>query len=131
MKLTLVFSRKYRWPEHYFSVYMIFRKFSEINCYWPNFNQYNIFYHYKYFFFQSVFWSLFNHRQRSQSNKEQCSLCCSSPCFLVLFCTHCGWLQCLSTYFWKWKESRVLPPIIFRLGYFLRLCVKPVDQLWK
>ena len=65
---------------------MVFRKFSEITKNKPIFSQYNIFYNYEYFFFQSAFWSLFNHRQRSQSNQEQCSLCCSShlfSCFAV------------------------------------------------
>ena len=68
-------------------------------------------YNYEYFASQSAFWSLFNHRQRSQSNQEQCSLCCSSPCFLVLLCTHYGSLQCFSTYFRKLKEIGVLRPI--------------------
>ena len=109
MNLTLVFSRKCRWPEHYFR--MVLRKLSEITNNKPIFSQYNIFYNYEYFFFQSAFWSLFNHRQRSQSNQEQCSMCCSSPCFLVLLCTHYGLLQCFSTYFQKLKEIGVLRPI--------------------
>ena len=87
---------------------MVFRKLSEITKNKPIFSQYNIFYNYEYFFFQSAFWSLFNHRQRSQSNQEQCSMCCSSPCFLVLLCTHYGPLQCFSTYFRKLKEIGVL-----------------------
>ena len=90
---------------------MVLRKFSEITNSKPIFSQYNIFYNYEYFFFQSAFWSLFNHRQRSQSNQEQCSMCCSSPCFLVLLCTHYGPLQCFSTYFCKLKEIGVLRPI--------------------
>ena len=73
-----------------------------------------------YFFLQSAFWSLFNHCQRSQSNQKQCSLCCSSPCFLVLLCTHCRPLQCFSTYFRKLKEIRILWPI-FSDFYFLWL----------
>ena len=79
------------------------RKSSEITNNKPIFNQYNIFYNYEYFFFQSAFWSLFNHHQRSQSNQEQCSLCCSSLYFCVL--------QCFSTYFRKLKEIGVLRPI--------------------
>ena len=90
---------------------MVFRKFSEITKNKPIFSQYNIFYNYEYFFFQSAFWSLFNHRQRSQSNQEQCSLCCSSLCFLVFLCTHYGPLQYFSTYFRKLKEIGVLRPI--------------------
>ena len=90
---------------------MVFRKFSEITNNKPIFSQYNIFYNYEYFFFQSAFWSLFNHCQRNQSNQEQCSLCCSSPCFHFLLCTHYGPLQCFSTYFRKLKEIGVLRPI--------------------
>ena len=32
-------------------------------------------------FFQSVSYSIFNHRQNSQSIQQQCSLCCSFVCF--------------------------------------------------
>ena len=89
----------------------LLRKFSEITNNKPIFSQYNIFYNYEYFFFQSTFWSLFNHCQKSQSNQEKCSLCCSSPCFRVLLCSHYGPLQCFSTYSRKLKEIRVLRPI--------------------
>ena len=49
-----------------------------------SFSRYNIFHRSKYFFFRSVFWSLFNYRQKSQSDQEQCSLCYSSRCFRSL-----------------------------------------------
>ena len=91
---------------------MVLRKFSEITNNKPIFSQYNILYNYEYFFFQSAFWSLFNHRQRSQSNQEQCSLCCGSPCFRVLLCTHYGPLQCFSTDFRKLKEIGVLRSVL-------------------
>ena len=109
MNLTLVFSRKYRWPEHYFSVWCLgnSQKLLTTNQFLVN----AIFFTIKNMFFQSAFWSFFNHRQRSQSNQEQCSLCCSSPCFLVLLCTHYVPLQCFSTYFGKLKEKGVLRPI--------------------
>ena len=87
---------------------MVFRKLSEITKNKPIFSQYNIFYNYEYLFFQSAFWSLFNHRQR---NQEQCGLCCSLPCFRVLLCAHYGPFQCFSTYFRKVKEVGVLRPI--------------------
>ena len=90
---------------------MVLRKSSEITNNKPIFSQYNTFYNYEYFLFQSAFSSLFNHRQRSQSNQEQRSLCCSSPCFRVLLCSHYWPLQCFSTYFRKLKEIGVLPPI--------------------
>ena len=90
---------------------MVFRKFSEITKNKPIFSQYNIFYNYEYFFFQSGFRSLFNHHQRSQSNQKQCNLCCGSPCFRVLLCTHYGPLQWFSTYFRKLKQIGVLRPI--------------------
>ena len=91
---------------------MVLRKFSEITNNKPIFSKYNIFHNYEcFFFFESAFWSLFNHRQRSYSNQEQCSLCCNSSCFLVLLCTHFGPLQCFSTYFLELKEIGVLRPI--------------------
>ena len=87
---------------------MVLKKFSETTN-----NQFSVskIFFTIYFFLQSAFWSLFNHCQRSQSNQKQCSLCCSSPCFLVLLCTHYGPLQCFSTYFRKLKEIGVLWPI--------------------
>ena len=90
---------------------MVLRKFSEITNNKPIFTQYNIFNNYEYFFFQSAFWFLFNHHQRSQSNQKQCSLCSGSPCFRVLLSTHYEPLQCFSTYFHKLKEIGVLRPI--------------------
>ena len=82
------------------------RKFSEITQNKPIFSQYNIFYNYKYFFFQSAFWFLLNHHQWSQSN-----LCCGRTYFCVKLCTHYGPLQCFSTYFRKLKQIGVLQPI--------------------
>ena len=97
---------------------MVLRKFSEITNNKPTFSQYNIFYNYflfsfftivcKYSLFQYVFWSFFNHCQKSQSNQEQSSLHCSSSCFLVLLSTHYWLLQCFSAYFCKLKEIGVL-----------------------
>ena len=90
---------------------MVLREFSEITNNKPIFSKYNIFYNYEYIFFESAFWPIFDHRQRSYSNQEQCSLCCNSPCFVILLCTHYGPLQCFSTYFRELKEIGVLRPI--------------------
>ena len=90
----------------------LLRKFSEITNNKPIFSQYNVFYKYKFFFFQSAFWSLSNHRQIGQSNQKQFSLFCCSPCFRVVLRTHYGPLQCFSTYFRKLKEIGVLLPIV-------------------
>ena len=119
MDLFLVFSRKCRWTEHYFSVWCLGNPQKLLTT-----NQFlvsTIFYNYEYFFIQSAFWSLFNHRQRSQSNQEQCSLCCSSPCLSVLLCTYYGPLQCFSTCFRKLKEIGVLRPIFpdYSISYFI------------
>ena len=65
---------------------MVFRKFSQITKNKPIFSQGNIFYNYEYFSFQSTFWSLFNHRQRIQSNEEQCSAVCVVARLAFLFC---------------------------------------------
>ena len=121
MNLTLVFSKKYRCPEHCFSVWFLrnsqklltTNQFLVRTMFFRILNEYD---EYKiqndeYFFFQSAFWSLFNHRQRSQSNQEQCSLCCSLPYFLVLLCTHYMPLQCFSPYFRKLEEIGVLRTI--------------------
>ena len=109
---------------------MVLRKFSEITNNKPIFSLYNTFYKYKCFFFQSTFWSLFNHCQKIQSNQEQCSLCCSLPCFCVLLCTHYGLLQCFSTYICKLKEITILRPI-FPGCYFLWLWARETSFLNK
>ena len=105
MNLTLVFCRKYRWPEHYFSVWCLgsSQKLLTTNQFLVS----TIFFTIMNISFFSLRFDLFS----SQSNQEQCSLCCSSPCFRVLLCTHYGPLQCFSTYFRKLKEIGVLRPI--------------------
>ena len=107
---------------------MVHRKLSEITNKKPIFSQYNFFYNYEYFFFQSAFWSLFNYRQRSQSNQKQCSLCCSSPCFLVLLPTHYGPLHAFQHIF-VIKRNRSFTSHISRLCYFLWLCSSQVYTL--
>ena len=97
MLTNFTLDRKHRWREHYF-FRMVLWKFSEITNNKAIFSQCSIFYNYEYLFFQSTFWSVFNHHQRSQSNQKQCSLCCGLPCFRVLLCTHYGPLQCFSAY---------------------------------
>ena len=53
MNLMVVFSRKYMARTLFF--HTVFRKFSEITKNKAIFSQYNIFYNYEYFFFQSAF----------------------------------------------------------------------------
>ena len=95
--------------------HMVLRKFSEITYNKQIFSLYNNFYKYKHFFFQSTLWSLFNNRQKSQSDQEQYSVRCSSPYFCVLLCTPYPPLQCFSTYFRKLEEIVVLRPIFMQL----------------
>ena len=97
---------------------IVFRKFSEIAKSKPIFSQYNFFCNYEYFFLQYAFWSLFNHRQRSKLNQKQFSMCCCSPCFIALLCTHYGLLQCFSTWFCTLKEIGVLRPVV-TMAWFL------------
>ena len=112
-------------PEHYFSVWF-FEKFWEITKNKPIFSQYNVFYNYEYFFFQSAFWSLFNHRQRSQSNQEQCSMCCSLfSCFAVHSLRVVAMLFNIIS---KIKRNRSFTAPISRLCYFLRLCYNSITS---
>ena len=98
---------------------MVFWKFSEITKNKPTFSQYNIFCNYEYFFFQSAFWSLFNHRQRSQSNQEQCSMCCSLfSCFAVHSLRVVAMLFNIIS---KIKRNQSFKVRISRLCYFLWL----------
>ena len=134
MNLTF-FSRKYRWPEHYCSVWCFHRNSQKLlttTQFWVStilFTNINI------SLFNQLFWSLFNHRQKSQSNQEQFCMCCSSPCFSVLLCTHYGPLQCFSTYFRKWKEIGLLclifPDYDFSCDYGRRFHIKRAFAFWE
>ena len=99
--------------------HMVLRKISEITSNKLIFSQYNTFYNCEYFFLQSAFWPLLNHGKKSQSNQEQCSLCCSSSCFIILLCTHYGQLPCFSTDFRTLKEAGVLRLMCFHTMLFL------------
>ena len=109
MNLTLVFSRKYRWAEHYFSVWSLRNSQKLLTA-----NQFlvtTIFFVITNISFFSLRFDLFSIIADLIDNQEQCSLCRSLPCFLVLLCSHCGPLQYFSTYFRKLKEIGVLRPI--------------------
>ena len=110
MNLTLAFSRKYRWPEHYFSIKCLgnYEKSLTIT------NQFLV----SIIFFTNTNISFFNLSldllsiiAKKSIKSGTISLYCSWPCFRVLLCTHYGPLQCFSTYFCKLKEIGVLRPI--------------------
>ena len=63
--------------------HIVLRKFMENTSNKPIFSQYNTFYKFKHIFSICVV-IFFNQCEKSQSNQEQCSLCCSSPCFCVV-----------------------------------------------
>ena len=107
MNLTLVFIRKYRLPEHFFSIWCSrnSQKLLTTNHFLVAtilFTNINIpFFNLRFDRFSII-------AKKCQSNQKQCNLCFSSPCFCVLLCTHYGPLQRFSTYFRKLKEIRVL-----------------------
>ena len=121
----MFFSRKCRWPEHYFSVWSLgnSQKLLKTNQFLVS----TIFFTIMNISFFSLRFDLFSIiakevnqirsiKQCSMCCKsiksiKQCSMCCSSPYFLVLLCTHYGPLQGFSTYFSKLKEIGVLRPI--------------------
>ena len=113
---------------------IVLSKLSEINSNKTIFSQCNIFYNYEYFFFQCAFLSLFNHRQKIQSDQEQYSLCCNLPCFRVLLCTHYGPLRCFSRYFRKLKEIGVYGPyfqtMLFLVTMFWVIPIILIPCIW-
>ena len=133
MNLTLFFSRKYRWPEHYFSAWRSGNSQKLLTT-----NQFllsTMFFTIMNISFFNLRFDLFNHHQRSQSNQKQCSLCCGSPCFRVLLCNHYGPLQCFSTHIRRLKEIGALRPIfpdyVFSWLWF-ELCHKNMlpERFW-
>ena len=111
MNLTLVFNRKCRWQEHHFSVSSLGNSQKLLTT-----NQ---------VLGSTIFFTVMNNsffdlrfdlcliiaKEVNQIRNNVASLCCSSPCFPVLLCTHYGPLQCFSAYFRKLKEIGVLRPI--------------------
>ena len=98
MSLTLVFSRKYRLPEHYFSLWSLGNSQKSLTI-----NQFlvsSIFFTFMNISFFSLRFEPFSiFAKKVNQIRNNVSMCCSSPCFRVLLCTHYGSLQCFSTYF--------------------------------
>ena len=111
MNLTLVCSRKYRWPEHYFSVRSLGNSQKL-----PTTNQYlvsTIFCAITNISFFSLRFDLFSIITK-EVNQIRNNVVCVVARLVFLFCllcTHYGPLQCFSTYFRKLKEIGVLRPI--------------------
>ena len=108
MNLIVVFSRKYRWPEHYFSVWSLGNSQKLLTT-----NQFlvsTIFFTIMNISFFSLRFDLFSIIAK-EVNQIRNNVVCVVACFLVLLCTHYGPLQCFSTYFRKLKEIGVLRPI--------------------
>ena len=103
MNLTLLFSRKHRRPEHYFSVWCLGNSQKLLTT-----NQFLL----STIFFTIMNISFFNLRFdlfliiTKEVNQIRNNVV-NSPCFRVLLCTHYGPWQCFSTYFCKLKEIGV------------------------
>ena len=106
----MVFSRKYRWPEHYFFVWCL-----ENSQKLPT-NQFLVsailFTNIDIFFFNLRFNRFSIIAKKSESNQEQYSLCCSSPCFFCFAVHSLQDVAMLFKYFCKLKEIWVLRPIL-------------------
>ena len=105
----MVFSRKYRWPEHYFSLWFLGNSQKLLKT--KQFLVSAIFFTIMNISFFSLHFDLFSIIAKEVNQIRNNVVCCSSPCFLVLLCTHYGPLQCFSTYFRKLKEIGVLRPV--------------------
>ena len=122
MNLTLFFSRKYRWPEDYFSVWCLGNSQKLLTA-----NQFlvsTIFFTIMNISFFNLGFDLFSVMVKEVNQiRKKSSLCFSSPSFRVLLCTHYGPLECFSTYFCKLKEIGVLRPVfplLFLMTMFIR-----------
>ena len=110
MNLTLVFSRKYRWPEHYFSVWSLgnSQKLLKTNQFLVS----TIFFTIMNISFFSLRFDLFSIIAKEVNQIRNNVVCVVAHLVFVLsLCTHYGPLQCFSTYFRKLKEIGVLRPI--------------------
>ena len=109
MNFFLVVSRKYRWPEHYFSVWCLrnYQKLLTTNQFLVS----TIFFRNVFLFFNLCFdlFSIITKKVNQIRNNVVCVV--AHLVFVLSLCTHYGPLQCFSTYFRKLKEIRVLRPI--------------------
>ena len=125
MNLIVVFSRKYRWPEHYFSVWSLgnSQKLLKTNQFLVS----TIFFTIMNISFFSLRFDLFSiiAKEVNQIRNLWCNVVCvvARLVFLFLLCTHYRPLQCFSTYFRKLKEIGVLRPIF--TNYFISC-----DYVW-
>ena len=120
MNLTLVFSRKYRWPEHYFSVWSLgnSQKLLKTNQFLVS----TIFFTIMNISFFSLRFDLFSIIAKEVNQIRNNVVCIiASLIFFVLLCTPNRLLQCFSTYFRKLKEIGVLrsifPDYVISCGY--------------
>ena len=124
MNLTLVFSRKYRWPEHYFSVWSLGNSQQLLTT-----NQFlfsTIFFTIMNISFFSLRFDLFSITAKDVNQIRNNVVCCSSSCFLVLLSTHYGPLQCFSTHFRKLKEIGVLRPIFSDMSFLVTMATRKI-----
>ena len=101
---------------------MVIRKFSEITKNKPSFGQYNIFYNYEYFFFQSAF-DLFSIIAKKVDQIRN-NVVCVAARLVFLIC--CALLRAVAVLFHiiSWiKRNRSFTACISRLYYFLWLCL--------
>ena len=111
MNLTLVFSRKYSWPENHFSVWSLgnSRKLLTTNQFLVS----TIFFIITNNSFFSLRFDLFSIIAK-EVNQIRNNAVCIVACLVFSFCfalTMDGWLQYFSAYFPKLKEIGVLRPI--------------------
>ena len=124
MNLTLVFSRKYRWPEQYFSVWSLGNSQQLLTT-----NQFlvsTIFFTIMNISFFSLRFDLFSITAKDVNQIRNNVVCCSSSCFLVLLSTHYGPLQCFSTHFRKLKEIGVLRPIFSDMSFLVTMATRKI-----
>ena len=116
MNLNLVFSRKYRWPEHYFSVCCMGLGISHKLLATNQFLVCTIFFTNINISFFNLRFDLFLIIAKKVNQIRNNVVCVVAHLVFVFFCALTTGL-CFSAYFRKLKEIGVLRPIF--LGYFI------------
>ena len=106
----MVFCRKYRWLEHYFSVWCLgnFQKLLTTNQFLVS-TIFFVIMIISFFNLRLDFFSIIPKNVNQTRNNVFCVV--ARLVFALLLCTHYGPLQCFLTYFCKLKEIAVLRPI--------------------
>ena len=117
----MVFSGKYRWPEHYFLVWCLRNSQKLLTT-----NQFlvsTMFFTIMNISFFNLCFYLFLIIIKEVNQIRNNVLCFSLPCFRILLCFHYRLLQCFSTYFRKYIVKYIVNTLVMMKECYIWNCI--------